>query len=43
MVFHRVALLKRNAKNTKNKDYKYLNIYTNCEELLVNELRCYNK
>ena len=24
MVFHRVALLNHNAKNTKNKDYKYI-------------------
>ena len=24
MVFHRVALLNHNAKNTKSKDYKYI-------------------
>ena len=24
MVFHKVALLNHNAKNTKNKDYKYI-------------------
>ena len=29
MVFHRVALLNHNAKNTKNKDYKYIYKFTN--------------
>ena len=36
MVFHRVAFLNHNAKNTKNRDYKYLNIYTNFEKLQMN-------
>ena len=39
MVFHRVALLNYNAKNTKNKDYKYIYKFRK----ITNELRCYNK
>ena len=34
MVFHMLALLSHNAKNTKNKDYKY--IYTNFKKLQMN-------
>ena len=39
MVFHRVALLNHNAKNTKNKDYKYIYKFRK----ITNELRCYDK
>ena len=39
VVFHTVDLLNHNAKNTKNKNYKYIYKFRK----ITNELRCYNK